>query len=518
MPRRLISRLPRRGLVGAFALVALAVTLALPVGAASHRDAPLITQDPTADQNDLYAFVSTNDAGTKVLNVVASYIPLEEAADGPNYYRFSDDVRYDLNIENDAITPTALTGRSNLEFQFQFHTTYLCTRTILTYGIGTGCDDGNSPDVAPIMAVGDGHQNLRQTYTVRQVNATTGTTTDLGAGQTLLSPPNNIGRTTPLYNQACTSAQGSGCKQGDTQAQSGAQSTGALDTYTRQSVYTLANGIKVFAGQRADAFYADLAATFDLLNLRNPPVNNLQGYNVHVVALQIPLTLLASPQCPNGACVMGLYTASSRRSVSVRGGARSFGPYVQVGRMANPLFNEIFVALQDKDRWNQSSPVDDQQFAKYALNPEPVRLLDATLPYTAPTTNRTDLAAIFAPDLLRVDTSTAPVPLQMGDVADPGPGNKCGSGSATTSAFSTQSVFGGDTIYSPFQNKCIPSGYPNGRRVPDDATAITIDAGLQTAYLGAAGTGLQATAPVFNHVFPFAATPFNGRNHQHAPQ
>ncbi len=545
---------PRRALVGLVALLGLAATMAVPAGAASHRDSPLITQDPTADQNDVYAFVSNNDAGQKVLNLAVSYIPLEEAADGPNYYKFADDVRYDINIANtaqlDANRVPVFSGRSDLTFTFAFHTRYLCTNTIVTYGIGAGCDTGSPPDLGPIMSVGDSHQNVRQSYTVALVNHDTGTTTDLSAGRTLLQPPDNIGRTTPLYNQgeaiSGTVSTNNAPNSGDNPAQSGAQTTATLDPYTQQSIYTLANGIKVFAGQRADAFYIDLASTFDRLNLRPPgtPVNSLQGYNVHLMALQIPLSQLSSPQCPNGECVMGIYAASYRRAVTVRpitreqaqGGdtlvsprpgtnygdegvanvssAYSTGPWRQVGRMANPLFDEIFVGLRDKDRWNQSQPENDAQFAKYALNPEPGRLIQYTLGIPVQTTNRTDLAAIFGPDLLRVDTSTAPAPLQAGDAPDAATAIHC-----PGSSFNVLSSYGNDNVYSPFQGACIASGYPNGRRFSDDSTAIVVDQVINApGHVGPYTTGLSATAPTFNHVFPFAATPYNGRNHQHAPQ
>lgn len=553
---------PRRALISLAALLGLAGTVALPAGAASHRDAPLLTQDPTADQNDVYAFVSNNDDGQKVLNLAVSYIPLEEAADGPNYYKFADDVRYDINIANtaqlDAKKAPVFSGRADLTFTFQFHTRYLCTRnTIVTFGIGAGCDDGSGADLGnggtglgPITSVGDAHQNLRQTYTVQLVNHDSGTTTDLSAGRTLPQPPDNVGRTTPLYNQgqaiSGTVGTNNAPNSGDNPAQSGAQTTAALDPYTQQSIYTLANGIKVFAGQRADAFYIDLAPTFDRLNLRPPgaPVNSLQGYNVHLMAVQIPLTQLASAQCPNGECVMGIYAASYRRAVTVRpvtrdqaqGGdtavsprpgtnygdegvanvssAYSTGPWRQVGRMGNPLVDEIFVGLQDKDRWNQSKPEDDQQFAKYAMNPEPGRLIQYTLGIPVQTTNRTDLAAIFSPDLLRVDTSTAPVPLQAGDPPDAATAAHC-----PGSSFNVLSSYGNDNVYSPFQGACIGSGYPNGRRFPDDATAIVVDQVINSpGHAGPYTTGLAETAPTFNHVFPFAATPYNGRNHQHAPQ
>lgn len=528
------SRVPtRRALVSALAALGLAVMLAMPAGAASHRDGPLIAQDPQADQNDLYAFVSTNDLGQKSLNIIASYFPLEEAADGPNYYKLADDVRYSISIENTAQNGV-FTGQPDVSYQFRFHTRYRCTNTFITLGIGAGCD----ATTGFIRNDGSPFQNVLQRYQITQVNAD-GSSTGLTDGITTLVPPDNIGRTTALYNQGGN---------GDNPATSGAMTTGNLDTYTQQAIYTLPGGIKVFVGQRADSFYADLASTFDLLQLRplidpTRPVNTLQGYNVHDIAMQIPLSDLASAQCPNGECVMGIFTTSERRASTIRpltkteaqGGTASvtvpsattsyedegvanasspqnIGPWRQIGRMGNPLFNEILVGLDDKDHWNQSRVQDDQQFAHYALNPEPAVLFNAVLGTHMQTTNRTDLQALFIPDLLKVDTSTAPVPLMAGDPLDSLTQANCAG-----SAFSTLSVFGGDTVWSPFQNTCVPSGWPNGRRLTDDVVAIAVDA-LAGSSILPSGTGLAATQPVINHVFPFAATPNNGRNHQHAPQ
>jgi hypothetical protein len=47
---------------------------AAPTIASSHREAPLISQDPVADATDLYAFVSPDDPSTVTL--VANYYPM----------------------------------------------------------------------------------------------------------------------------------------------------------------------------------------------------------------------------------------------------------------------------------------------------------------------------------------------------------------------------------------------------------------------------------------------------------
>ena len=65
--------------------------------ASSHREAPVISEDPTADNTDVYAFVSPDRRDS--VTVVANYVPLEEPAGGPNFAQFGDDVLYALQDE-----------------------------------------------------------------------------------------------------------------------------------------------------------------------------------------------------------------------------------------------------------------------------------------------------------------------------------------------------------------------------------------------------------------------------------
>src|ERR1700737_3782699 len=77
----------------------------LPAGASSHREAPLISQDATADNTDVYAYRH----GANVV-MVANYIGLEQPASGPNFHRFGDDVLYQIHIDNVG------DGRSHVHF------------------------------------------------------------------------------------------------------------------------------------------------------------------------------------------------------------------------------------------------------------------------------------------------------------------------------------------------------------------------------------------------------------------
>ena len=78
----------------------------------SHREAPEISMDPVADSTDLYAFVSPDQPSTVTL--IANYIPLEQPAGGPNFYQFGDDVRYEINVDNDG------DGAADITYRFTF--------------------------------------------------------------------------------------------------------------------------------------------------------------------------------------------------------------------------------------------------------------------------------------------------------------------------------------------------------------------------------------------------------------
>src|SRR5262249_38624020 len=140
-------------------------------------------------------------------------------------------------------------------------------------------------------------------------------------------------------------------------------------------------------------------------------VDGFKGYNVLAYAMQIPVSDLEGVQ---NFPTVGVYASVSRRRITTLSSIHepfAVGDFVQVNRMGNPLFNEVLVALGDKDRYNRTKPPGDASFAKYALNPEVAVLANAVFGTSFQTDNRTDLAGIFIPDVLRVDTSTEPVRL-----------------------------------------------------------------------------------------------------------
>src|SRR5213593_3189912 len=82
--------------------------------ASSHREAPLIAEDPAADLTDLYAFRSPDKPNTAT--ILANVIPGEDPAAGPNWYTFSPNARYNLTIDTNG------DARPNVTYRFQFHT------------------------------------------------------------------------------------------------------------------------------------------------------------------------------------------------------------------------------------------------------------------------------------------------------------------------------------------------------------------------------------------------------------
>lgn len=474
-------------------VVALLMLVLLPVApnirASSHMDAPLITLDPAANTTDVYAFVD-QDGPQKSLVLALGVYPFEEPGIGPNKYNFDDNVLYEIHV---ALGPDVAAGRATLSYQFRFNTSFKNQNTILQSYLGV------------VQHVDDANQNLTQTYTVTRVDHRTHRETVLGTG---VVPPNNQGNATPFYNQG---------NDGENRARDGVATAAELDRYTRESIATLSNGYVAFAGQRDDGFYADIQSVFDLLKLRNPGKDSQGGFNLHLMALEVPIAELGGDQQ-----VAGVYATTSRQSVRVlneKHATKNNGPFVQVARQGNPLFNEGLVAIADKDLYSRTSPTNDSElFRKYAETPELARLINLLVfkSPVAPQTNRTDIAGIYIPDLIKVDLSTNGARLAGGSAANP-----------DDVGFSRLSIFGGDVLKSnvqdPFKNGgFIPGGWPNGRRFGDDVVDIAVTALISDLrdpnnliIRGPAGDGVDRNDMAFNKVFPYESTPQNGRNHQH---
>jgi hypothetical protein len=484
-------------------LIAPATAAAMMVGApslsaSSHSDAPLIKQDIQANLTDVYAFIGNryDDDSQQVLNVLVSVHPFSEPGDGLIYDRFADDAQYSIHITN----PVTGVVVDRYDFQFSSVTGDLNNPgSILSYGRGEGLAAG------PITEIDGPTQNYTQTYTVRKNGQV--------IGQDLLTPPPNVGvNTTPGYNGP------------DGKAVSGAGDLAGLDPLTEQAISPVDGGVVAWAGPREDGFYADTPAIFDLLNARivnndgdpmdgigqdGDGVDGFKGFNVLSYCLQIPLDdLTTSPYTDllgNDLNGVGVYASVSRKRTTIRlsnGTSRSAGPWIQQNRLGNPLFNEVLVALQDKDKYNTTSPVNDDQFMNYAMAPELPILINFVLfgddgqgngadtndtPGDEPLqiNNRSDLATIFLPDVIRVNTESGPVPLPSQE------------------GFNRLSVFGGDL-----------SGWPNGRRIGDDV----VDIALSAVASGPSGYGdptivgdnIGENDQDYNLVFPYLGTPHSG--------
>jgi hypothetical protein len=404
----------------------------------SHREAPEISKDPVADNTDVYAFVSPDRRDTVTL--IANFIPLQQPDGGPNFFEFGDDVLYEIHVSN------AGDARADITYQFRFHTEIRNKKTFL-YNTG------------PIASITAKTWNRPQFYSVTRLSRGRDGKAKVLA-QDLTVPPVNVGiRSTPNY----------------------------AGTFTQAAVHDIGSGRRVFAGQRAEGFHVDLGSIFDLGALRPfqmahlipsataVGVNGTQGLNVHSIAIQVPISDVArGGKTPHNVLdtgsVIGVWATASRRKSRIfdsrSGQTHGFGPYQQVSRLGNPLFNEVIVPMADKDRWNALEPHSDGSFAKYVTKPELAGLLPVLYPGVFPnlakySKPRADLQAILltgipTPVLKVFQNYTGPVLADMLrlNLAVP-PATKP----------SELGILGGDF-----------AGFPNGRRVIDDVVAIELRA------------------------------------------
>ncbi len=414
-----------------------------PAKAASHREAPLIANDPSADITDFFMFRSIQPGQADKVDLIMDVIPGEEPSAGPNYYNFDPSVAYTFHVDNNK------DGKADdVEFEFRF-----------TNEIRGIVNDAGLPlsyvALPPITSLDGAGLGLRQHYTITMIK--NGHRTVISPVVDKIAVPSNVGpRTMPDY-----------------------------DGLAAQGMYSLGDGIRVFAGQRDDPFFIDLGAAFDTLNLRSPGTDMLSGFNVNTIALEVPASLLTrdhqSPTTtthPN----LGAYASTSRPRVTVRGGGGHYGHrhglggFVQVQRLANPLINELIIGTKDKDRWNSLEPEQESQFLDYYRNPRLALALSIVFGAPVPATPRFDLENALLKydpgdtgfsDLLRLDVGSAP-----------------------------------------------GASWPNGRKPADDVTDTAIQVVGGPAFAGA-GDNVSANDKVLPNVFPFEASPWDGRNRVH---
>ncbi|HET8644517.1 MAG TPA: DUF4331 domain-containing protein, partial [Vicinamibacteria bacterium] len=484
------------GLVRASLALLAAALLALPgrAHAANHREAPITSLDRAADITDWYAFVSFDDP-TK-LTLILAVDPLLEPSNGPNYFPFDPAILYSLKVDNDH------DARADVEFEVRFRT------EIRQPALFTGLVGGIAgiPPITALDGPGSEGLSLRQTYTV--VLRRGSERIDLTEGRTLYAVPTNVGpRTMPDY--------------------------GALFA---QGAYALPQGVKVFAGTTDDAFYIDLGAAFDSLNFRadagggvlspaqdaddatNFAPNDVSGFNVNTIALEVPVALLTQDgnrhRSGDPQAVLGTWGTTSRRQVTVRRPRDEnpllAGRFRQVQRMGNPLINELVIGTGFKDRFSMDEPRNDAQFADFFLHPV-LAAVFSSLGIPVPSGDRTDLLPLvtysgpFVPpgtppgpiaDLLRVNTGIPPTPL------------------AAQKRLALLTLLDGD----PANDDA--AGFPNGRRPGDDVTDIAARAvaGIladPVAFGTRIGDGVNADDMPRRGTFPFVNPAHDGRNSRH---
>lgn len=454
-----MKRLITLAALGAVTIAVLGSGSYTPTQASSHREAPLISGDPLADNTDLYAFVSPVNSDRVTL--IANFIPFEAPYGGPNFFKFDDNVLYEIMIDNDGDAVEDVT------YQFRFKTQTLNANTFL-YNTGT------------ITSLDSPAFNVRQTYSLTRVVGPrrTGAATVLGTD--LPTPPVNVGaRSTPNYAALAQAA-----------------------------VRQLPNNTQVFAGQRDDPFFVDLNV-FDLLAVPPADVDNsdsLAGFNVHTLALEVPITALtANGGRPNAAsdpnAVIGIWSTASRPSVSARAGGQESASkrYVQVSRLGHPLVNEVVIPRSTKDTFNAIEPTSDGAALEFVVNPEVPKLLKALFNIDSPATPRNDLVTIFLTGIPGLNQPQGVTPSEMlrlnvaiPPVANP---NRLG-------------VLGGDV-----------AGFPNGRRLGDDvvdiafrvmAGASPLTPSFNTGINAQLGDGVNGNDVAFLNTFPFVALPWAG--------
>lgn len=390
--------------------------------ASSHREAPNITKHPKVDGTDFYMFRSYESGREGYVTLLANYQPLQGPGDGPNYYTMEPNGAYDINIDNDG------DAVADIVYRFRFNNYY----RRLAIPVGGRTVEVPLNNIGPFRRSTSTNLNVIEAYTIdvitpegetpfeRAENAQTGK-------DTFIKPHDNIGnKSIADYNRYAntyiTPVRFPGCSQEG----------------------------RVFVGQRAEGFAVNLGEVFDLVNTnpvgpRDGESNTIGDANVTSIAMEVPIQCLTA----GGEPVIGAWTTAH---LEVDGAMR------QVSRLGMPLVNEVVIGLYDKNRFNQSNPVDDGQFATYVTNPTLPELLQILFPVvTAPNAfPREDLVSVFLTgvaglnmpagvkpsEMLRLNTSIAP---------------------ATAVNQENLGVLAGDT-----------AGFPNGRRPGDDVVDIAL--------------------------------------------
>jgi Domain of unknown function (DUF4331) len=412
------------GAASAAALVAGSLAVSGVFGS-SHREAPNILKDPTADNTDVYAYTAQDAPGS--LTVVANWIPLADPAGGPNFFPLDEDARYYIKVDNTG------DGYEDVAYRYDFETRFRNPNSFL-YA------------VPPVNSINDRNLNLFQTYDVykEEYNKDRKLVSNRRIVDDAPVVPDNVGpKTMPNFSQI--------------------EAGGTVP---------LRGGGKTFVGPADDAFFVDLGTIFDGINLDKPGRPNIglgnqgggkddvAGYNTKSFVLQVPESevtrngkQVAGANAKNA--VIGVWSTTERKRVSVHG-HRASREWVQVSRLGNPLINEVVIPIGKKDKFNATSPANDaKNFGKFALNPEPARLLNALFNLGVKETNRTDIVQALltgVPGLTQIGKNPAAADTLKLNLGVPPAANPNRFG-----------VLAGDT-----------AGFPNGRRLIDDVVDIEL--------------------------------------------
>lgn len=328
-------------------VIATAITLGVwdaqnaTVEASSHREAPLIANDPLADNTDLYAFRSPDDTNT--VTIIANYVPLQLPQGGPNYSSFGENIRYEIHVENDG------TAGDDITYRFTFSKV--------------------NEDPTTFFNIRLGQQNLKTTYVAEKSVNGGAFTTIVNSG---IVPPANIG---PRSIENATVGLGAA----------------SYDALMANAITTASTGETVFCGSADDPFFVDLGGIFDLGQTR-PGAGQSDGLghkNIHTIALKIPISMLQKNGLPvtsatnilDSEFIIGVWASASRpatRTLNTSGGGSvESGSYVQVSRIGMPLTNEAVIPIGNKDKWNALTPyTEDPAMEDHLCNPELALYMD----------------------------------------------------------------------------------------------------------------------------------------------
>ncbi|XVU25882.1 DUF4331 domain-containing protein [Actinoplanes sp. CA-054009] len=428
--------------------------------ASSHREAPLVAGEPQLDNTDTYAFVSPDAPNTVTL--IGNWVPFEEPNGGPNFYPFASDAAYDINIDNNG------DARADLIYRWTFTDNYRSKNTYLyNTGVVTSLDD---PDL-----------NYLQTYKLEAITAS--------GSQTLVSngrvAPSRVGPASmPNYQQLADSA-----------------------------ITALPGGGKTYAGQADDPFFIDLRFFDNYFggNLSEVGQDTVRGYNTNTLAIQVPKSVLALKGDAARNPVVGVWATTSRQRIEVvdtLNNRNRYGGWQQVSRLGMPLVNEVVIPVGRKDEFNATAPRNDAKFLPFVTSPEVPRRIEALYKIPAPATPRNDLVEVF---LTGVCKACGPVAVDLNSQrlnkdVDPAtfvPSEQLRLNMSIPPSASPNrlGVLGGDN-----------AGFPNGRRLADDVTDVTIRVAEgvllpnHPAAVDGLGDAVDANALPFRATFPYVAT------------